>query len=61
MNDAWISGIHFARCFKPGIDRGCEDGLYGNRGLMQLDVKNVNLVAPGAICPAGAAVVKKPL
>ena len=27
----------------PGIERGWENGLYGKRGLMQLDVKNVNL------------------
>lgn len=42
MNEALSSGINFARCLRPRIDSGWSNGLYGNRGLMQLDVKNVN-------------------
>lgn len=49
MNEASSLGSHFARCFRPGIVSGWENGLYGNRGLMQLDVKIVNFPRPGCI------------
>lgn len=61
MKEAFKVGIQSARCLKPGIAKGWESGLYGNRGLIQLDVKKVNLSVAGAVRPVSGAVVKYPL
>lgn len=61
MKEACSEGSRRARCLKPGIDNGCASGLYGKRGLMQLEVRKVSLSLPGNVSPVGGAVVKKPL
>ena len=61
MNDAWSDGIHFATCWKPVMDSGCENGLYGKLALMQLEVRKVNFPLPGGVSPAGGAVTKNPV
>lgn len=60
MKDALRDGSHFDTCLKPGIDRGCEIGLYGNRGMIQLEVRNVNLSLPRTVVPGLGAVLKYP-
>lgn len=60
MKDAVRDGSHFDRCLKPGIDSGWERGLYGYRGMIQLEVKNVSLSLPRTVVPGLGAVVKYP-
>src|SRR5690242_6276695 len=51
-----------ARCFMPGNSSGCCTGVYGTRGLMQLEWTNVYLLSLNAdICPGRGAVVNVPV